>query len=225
MWQFRSNHFIGINIDLNYTQGRNPSDVVNDDPYYMAYNDKPFNSGLGLIYQYDTRDMPVNAWTGWFLEVNATLYNNALGGDNNYRMLSIDYRKYIPVKREGQTLTLYSKARFTNGDVPYGEMSQLGSPFDLRGYTWGQYRHENMFFIIPEYRHTFRKKDHSLSKHGAVAWVGTGTLGEKVSDFKSWLPNAGIGYRYEIQPRMNVRFDVGFGKESMGFYFNFNEAF
>ncbi len=225
LWQFSNNHFLGINIDINYTQGRNPSQVVANDPYYLKYNNKPFNSGLGLVYQYDSRDMPVNAWSGWFFELNATLYNEALGGNNNYQMLSLDYRKFIKIKRKGQTLALHSKARLTRGNVPYGEMSQLGSPFDLRGYTWGRYRHENMFFIIPEYRHTFRKRDQSLSKHGTVAWVGTGTLGEKVSDFKSWLPNAGIGYRYEIQPRMNVRFDVGIGKESMGFYFNFNEAF
>ena len=63
-----------------------------------------------------------------------------------------------------------------------------------------------------------------MSKHGAVAWVGVGSLGDAVKNYENWLPNAGIGYRFEAQPR-SVRFDIGFDKETMGFYFNFCEAF
>jgi len=224
MWQFKKNNFLGLNVDLNYTHGTEACKGVSEDEYYKEFNNKPFNSGLGLVYQFDSRDIPVNAWSGWFAEINATIYNTKLSGDNDYMLLSLDYRGYWQIKREGSILALQVKARLTTGDVPYGEMSQLGTPFDLRGYTWGHYRHESMFFILPEYRYTF-KKGKGLSKHGMVVWTGVGTLGEKVNEFKSWLPNAGIGYRYEVQPRMNVRFDIGIGKESVGFYFNFNEAF
>ena len=123
------------------------------------------------------------------------------------------------------SVAFQARGRFTTGDVPYGEMSQLGTPFDLRGYRWGQYRHESMLFFIGEYRHMFSKSDGSLSKSGFVGWVGTGTLDETVTEFDKWLPNFGLGYRFEVQPRMNLRVDFGFGKESTGFYFNFNEAF
>jgi len=34
-----------------------------------------------------------------------------------------------------------------------------------------------------------------------------------------------VGYRFEIQPRSNVRVDFGFGERSSGVYFNFTEAF
>ena len=64
-----------------------------------------------------------------------------------------------------------------------------------------------------------------MSKHGVVAWLGVGSIGTDPSEFKNWLPNAGLGYRFEVQPRMNVRVDIGFGREVAGFYFNFNEAF
>jgi hypothetical protein len=82
-----------------------------------------------------------------------------------------------------------------------------------------------MLFFIGEYRHTFLKKDQSLSKHGMVGWVATGSVGEDPSQFTKWLPNVGVGYRLEVQPRMNLRIDIGIGRESAGFYFNFNEAF
>ncbi len=129
------------------------------------------------------------------------------------------------IKRPGRTIAGQLKGRFGTGDVSYGEMSQPGTPFDLRGYTWGRYREESMIFAIGEYRHMFTKRNGDLSIHGIVGWIGVGTLGEKVKEFGDWLPSIGIGYRLEVQPRMNLRIDIGIGLESAGFYFNFNEAF
>ena len=65
----------------------------------------------------------------------------------------------------------------------------------------------------------------NISRHGAILWTGAGSVGTTAKDFQSWLPNFGIGYRLTVQPRMNLRLDYGFGRESSGFYFNFNEAF
>jgi len=225
LWQFRKHYFAGPLLDFNYTQGSEASLEVEEDPYYQEYNDKPFNSGLGLVLQYDSRDIPVNAWGGAFIELSAAFYGPYLGGDNTYQAVTVDLRKYWKIKREGQTIAGQLKGRFCTGDVPYGEMSQPGTPFDLRGYTWGRYRDESMVFAIAEYRLMFRKKDESVSPHGVVGWIGVGTLGETVQDFGEWLPSIGVGYRLEVQPRMNLRIDIGFGKETMGFYFNFNEAF
>ena len=82
-----------------------------------------------------------------------------------------------------------------------------------------------MWFALTEYRHMFYKANGELSKHGVVGWVGAGTIGQDVSSFEEYLPNFGLGYRLEVQPRMNLRLDFGFGAETFGFYFNFNEAF
>jgi hypothetical protein len=225
LYQFRKHHFIGPTIDINYTKGSEESAGVLADDGYQEFNNRPFNVGLGAVYQYDSRDIPVNAYKGWFLEVIFLVYGSFLGGDNNYQLLGIDYRKYWQIRKKGRTLAFQGRGRFTNGDVPYGEMSQLGTPFDLRGYRWGQYRHESMIYLLGEYRHMFNKRDGSVSKFGAVAWAGAGSLGETVGQLSNWLPNFGLGLRFEVQPRMNLRIDYGFGKETSGFYFNFNEAF
>ena len=225
LWQFKKNYFVGLNIDYNYTKGSEESDGVLEDPDYAYYNDRPLNSGLGLIFQYDSRDIPVNAWSGYLLNLSATMYSTGLGGDNDYQIYLLDFRKYIQIKRQGRTFALQAKTRLGYGDVPYGEMSQLGTPFDLRGYTWGRYRDNSMLFFLGEYRHMFMKKSGDLSPHGFVVWAGAGSVGKDFGDFANWLPNFGIGYRLEIQPRMNLRIDIGFGTETRGFYFNFNEAF
>jgi hypothetical protein len=225
LYQFKKNLFIGPVINLNYTKGEDACVAVENDPYYAKYNDKPFNSGLGAVFQYDSRDVPVNAWGGAFVELSATFFGSYLGGQNNYQVYEFDLRKYMQVKRPGRTVALQLKGRAGLNNVPYGEMSQPGTPFDLRGYTWGRYRHESMVIALAEYRHMFLKRSGEMSPHGIVLWVGAGTLGDNVTDFSHWLPNFGIGYRLQVQPRMNLRIDIGFGTESQGFYFNFNEAY
>jgi hypothetical protein len=225
LWQFRKSFFIGPIIHLNYTKGNDASTGVAADPYYIKYNDKPFNSGLGGVFQFDTRDVPVNAWGGAFVELSATFFGSYLGGQNNYQVYEFDLRKYFQIKRPARTLALQLRGRAGINDVPYGEMSQPGTPFDLRGYTWGRYRHESMLIALAEYRHMFLKKNGDVSNHGVVFWLGAGTLGDNITEITNWMPNIGVGYRFQVQPRMNLRIDIGFGTESRGFYFNFNEAY
>ncbi|AFD07012.1 BamA/TamA family outer membrane protein [Solitalea canadensis] len=225
LWQFKKTFFAGAVLDINYTKGKDPSPGVAADLTYQQFNDKPFNSGFGLLFQHDTRDVAVNAWKGIFLEAQLAFYGGFLGGDNNYQVYSFDARKYFSITKPGHTLAFQLRGRFAVGSVPYGEMSQLGTPFDLRGYLWGQYRDKSMLFGIAEYRHTFYKKDKKPSKYGVVGWLGTGSIGEDPTEFKNWLPNGGFGFRVEVQPRMNLRLDYGLGKGSSGFYFNFQEAF
>jgi outer membrane protein assembly factor BamA len=225
LWQFKKNWFIGGTLNINYTKGEDACIAVEADPAYAKYNDKPFNSGIGAVFQYDSRDVPVNAWSGSFIELTSTFFGPFLGGQNSYQIYDFDVRKYFKITRPGRTLAVQLRGRFGYNDVPYGEMSQLGTPFDLRGYTWGRYRDNSMLFGLAEYRHMFLKNSGEVSPHGMVTWVGAGSVGKKASDFTGWLPCFGIGYRLTVQPRMNLRIDYGFGTESQGFYFNFNEAF
>ncbi len=231
MWQFKKNFFAGAGFDINYTKGKDACMQVANDPTYSFYNDRPFNAGLIAIFQYDSRDVAVNAWKGMFLELDAAFYGGYLGGQNDYQVYTVDIRKYFRVAKPGQTITVQVKGRFGENEVPYGEMSQLGTPFDLRGYLWGQYRDKSMVFGIVEYRHKFYKSNGKPSMHGLVGWIAGGSIADIPGHMTDWLPNAGVGYRIEVQPRMNIRLDYGIGnlmpggKLSHGFYFNFNEAF
>lgn len=228
LFRIREYLYAGLNVDINYTSGSNAAVVVENDIYYQKYNDKPFNAGLGLILQYDSRDIPVNAWKGLLINFDYTVYGSYIGGDNDYSVLNMDLRHYINTGRKGSTFAMQVRGRFGFGDIPYGEMSQLGTPWDLRGYTWGRYRDESMVFFMAEYRLQFSKPNGTLRKSGMVAWVGGGSIfgvGNSEEQNNKILPNFGVGYRFEMQPRMNMRIDMGFGRETMGIYFNFNEAF
>lgn len=228
-FRLKENLYLGPSIDINYTKAHDYHLESGElkpafgDGYFS--NDHPFNVGVGAQFEYDSRDLPVNAWSGVYLKGAFNIYGENIGGQNNYQVYEFDYRQYQTIVKSGRVLAWQVRGRFALNDVPWAELSQLGTPFDLRGYTWGRYRDKTMLFGILEYRHTFYKQDNTPSKHGLVAWIGLGAIAPSIGHFDSWLPNAGVGYRFEVQPRMNLRIDYGVGKGTSGFYINFNESF
>ncbi len=225
LWQFKDDFFLGLSIDYNRTSASDVNPKMMADPSFVEFGPKNFNTGLGIIFRYDSRDIPVNAWSGTLVDLQGIAYTPVLGGNHSFTVIQLDIRKYLQILRPGSTLALQAKSRITQGDVPYSDLSFLGSPYDLRGYYLGHYRDHSMIFGLAEYRHQFLKRDGELSRHGVVGWLGTGSIGADLSGFRNWIPNAGFGYRFEVQPRMNVRAEIGFGKDSKGFYISFNEAF
>lgn len=228
LYQFKRNHFFGFELDANSTEGRDESVGVLQDSIYLEYNPQPRNLGLGVMYRYDDRDIPVDAYQGLYFDARIMIYSDDYGSDNNYSIYQLDLRKYFTIVCPGRTLAVRGWFRYADGDVPYGEMSDVGGSSELRGYRSGQYRDDHAVMFIAEYRHVFRKKDGWLGKHGLVGWVGNGTIfnsTDRKFSYSTWLPNGGVGYRFAVEPRINVRIDFGLGKESNGFYFNFNQAF
>lgn len=60
---------------------------------------KNFNSGLGFLLTYDSRDIPANAYKGVYLDFRGMMYSKAFGSDNNFYRLEMDYRQYKSVGR------------------------------------------------------------------------------------------------------------------------------
>jgi len=235
---FRISHsiMIGGALDFNATTASDVSPGMAAEPYYQQFGADNFNSGGGLVFQLDSRDIAANPWVGVYVNAQALTYGTALGGDNTYQIYDVDYRQYRGLSRPGKTLAWTLRTRVGHGEVPWAELSHIGTSNDLRGYRLGRYRHKAMLYGIVEYRHQFlnAKREGGMSRHGFVVWLGAGSVGEDLADLEQVLPNWGVGYRFEVQPRMSVRMDLGFGKEfySSGnsafepsVYFNFTEAF
>jgi hypothetical protein len=93
-------------------------------------------------------------------------------------------------------------------------------------YLGGQNNYQVYEFDFRKYQQIKRPgQTLAFQLHGFVLFAGAGSVGQDPSEFSNWLPCVGIGYRFQVQPRMNLRIDFGFGLESTGFYFNFNEAY
>ncbi|HUL04657.1 MAG TPA: BamA/TamA family outer membrane protein [Gemmatimonadales bacterium] len=225
LWHQNGHIFLGATMDMNLTHASNVNPTMAADPYYQQYGPEMDNVGFGFVVQYDSRDVAVNAWKGLYLGLTGTFYNRSLGGDNVYQIYLLDYRQYHQLGRKGRTLAWQMKARIGGHDVPWPELSMLGTGYDLRGYVEGRFRDRSTLLGLVEYRQMFVRSDNRLSRWGFVGWAGGGSLGTDLSQLTGFLPNAGLGLRFELQPRANVRADVGFGHNSNGVYFNFTEAF
>ena len=232
-----SNFFAGPQIDINYDHFTKPGKYLAEEPSYVAaggdsHGYKNFNSGLGFLLTYDSRDVPSNAYRGLYLDFRGVMYHKIFGSNNNFYRLELDYRQYKQVgNRKVLAWTAQSKNVFGN-DIPLTQYSLTGTPFDLRGYYMGQYRDKSSHVVLAEYRQMFNTDQDTWLKRiinhlGFVVWGGCGFMGPTPVRVEGVLPNYGVGLRIEIQPRMNVRLDLG--KNTVNnqtlFYFNMTEAF
>jgi outer membrane protein assembly factor BamA len=219
--------YIGIPFNFYKVNATELNPLMREDDFVLKDGTDIFHTGMGLGIKYDSRDIPENAWKGAYVGILYTIYGSYLGGQINYNVLNIDYRQYATLEREGSTIAWRLNARFSSKSTPWTDMSKIGGSARLRGYFESRYRDNEAMYTVIEYRRMFAKKNGELSKHGAVIWLGGGYVKSNNLniDGAHLLPNYGIGYRLELQTRMNLRLDFGFGKDAFGVYFGFQEAF
>ena len=232
-----SDFFAGPQIDINYDHFTNPAKGLIANQTYQeaggtANGYKNFNSGLGFLLTYDSRDVPANAYKGVYLDFRGMMYHKIFGSENNFYRLELDYRQYKEVgKRKVIAWTAQSKNVFGD-NIPLTQYTLTGTPFDLRGYYQGQYRDKSSHIVMAEYRQMLNTDRETWLKRilnhlGFAVWGGCGFMGPNPIKVEGVLPNYGIGLRIEVQPRMNVRLDLG--KNTVNnqtlFYFNMTEAF
>lgn len=231
VWEILPHLYTGALVDINYAKSKDMSAFMEQDAAILKYGKKYHNIGLGALFQYDTRDDVATPYHGMLLSATGTLYGKYFGGDFNYEMVEFEYRQFQQLFKRRSTLGWTAKSQIGFDNVPYTELPIFGSPFDLRGYLWGKYRDKSMAYGIVEYRHMFMSQEAFdrgafWSKFGAVAWVGTGTIGETPAKWNKWKFNYGVGLRIQLQPRKNFRLDIGREPgQKWGVYMNMTEAF
>ena len=174
----------------------------------------------GFSIAYDTRDFMLNAYRGWFIQLDQTFTPRFMGNDYCFSTTDLNICTYRKVWRGG-VLAGEWHSRFNYGNPAWCMMSEAGSNSRLRGYFEGRYRDKNIMEMQVELR------QHLWKRNGIAVWAGMGEVFPRFDAIR-WekaLPNAGIGYRWEFKPRVNVRVDCGFTRNGAGFMFNINEAF
>lgn len=179
--------------------------------------------GLGLHVIYDKRDNQFFPERGFCFEVKATSYPESLGNDNDYFQLKMDQRNFFSVGNE-RVIAIQSFLIFSDGDLPFQLLPQLGGVNLLRGYYQGRYRDNNLLAFQGEYRFPINKRF-----RGAI-FAGIGDVACKMDEFKMGdLKTAGgFGLRYAIneKEKINIRLDIGFNNNGgSGVYFCIGEAY
>ncbi|MGL4427635.1 MAG: BamA/TamA family outer membrane protein [Silvania sp.] len=214
------NLYLGAGWDVSTLQA--DVDDPRPDDTFTRYDagTSPLASGASISLHYDSRDVITRPQRGHFLKVEYTWFDPSVGSDSHFNATELQYDYYHSLN-EKAVLAFDLWGRFTRGDVPWDRLSMAGDDRRMRGYYQGRYRDNDVVSGQVEYRRKLNWR------HGYVLWLGAGALGHNIRalDDHPLLPTVGVGYRFEVKPAMNVRLDLGFGKESAGFYFQVAEAF
>lgn len=203
------------NVDFDWKVDPIPTgDILGQDGYD--------NLGLGLGLVYDTRHNVLNVRDGFLSEIGYLHYAPTWGSTNKLSTLFIDGRAFFKTSKRN-VLAFQGIGQFSNGDVPFNQLSMIGGEMMMRGYYLGKYRDNNMIGVQAEHRwlpFPFSKR------FGGTVFASAGSVSPQLQ-FDKFLWSAGGGLRFLIFPKRDVytRLDVGFNPDGYGFYFFIGEAF
>jgi len=210
-------------IGLGYMRNRMSTTFYLDDIIGVNPDSLKTVSGFGIPLSWDSRDNTFNPSSGLHINMKTLFYKKWVGSDLNYSSLNFDANYYWPINNHAvlaSRITVYTGL----GEVPFEGLRTVGRD-DIRGYSKGEYRGDQIYTIQTEYRHTF-------SNHfGFVAFLGFAAANNSLSeDTESWsglLPGLGAGIRYMAikDKKINLGIDAAVGKGDWGLYFRIGEAF
>lgn len=180
-------------------------------------------SGIGLTFDYDTRDNIFSTTKGMYLNAYSLSYFEGIGSDAEFTGLFLEY-SFFHTLNDKMILASKANAATLFGAVPFSEQNVMGfggTRFqDLRGYNKGQFRGDQMYMIQAELRWRFYKK------WGTNLYCGVGTAFSADQTIPT-LPAGGVGLRYLASKKynINVGIDYAWGKDDDGIYFLIGEAF
>ncbi len=177
---------------------------------------------FGAVITNDSRDNVINAYQGRLLEVSTYRYLRRLGSTFDFLSIQSLGQWYWQFKPK-QILAFQYRGIFQFGDVPFLDMAMAGNDDLLRGYPRNRFRDHHFLGGQAEYRFPIYKR------FGGVGFLGAGDVFSQLSDL-SWSHlkySVGCGLRFLVDPaeRLNVRFDVGWGRNSVAYYLMVTEAF
>lgn len=210
---------VGPRLSFEHTRGKK-FDATGDE--YIRFQKHSYTStGIGAIIEYDSRDFIPGPWRGFYVSLEGTLFPKALGTcEATLFRTTFTFDWYRRIWKDCiLAFDLYGE--FNSADTPWPMLARMGGSHRMRGYYEGRYTDNNMLTVQVELRQRIWRRI------GCTVWGGAGNVFPEFSRLK-WsqtLPNYGVGLRWELKKRVNVRVDYGFGRRTSGFLLSINEAF
>ena len=215
--EFLPHTYIGGLVSFEQTKG-----LKFTEPAYLRGEKLKYTAtGIGAILEYDSRDFIPNPFRGVYVSFQETLFPKGLGncGKTLWRT-TFTADAYQRVWKDG-VLAADLYAVFNTDGTPWPMLARMGGSQRMRGYYQGRYTDNDMITLQIELRQRIWRRI------GCAVWGGAGNVFPSLGEF-DWsqtLPNYGVGFRWELKKRVNVRLDYGFGKKTSGFLLSINEAF
>ena len=178
--------------------------------------------GFGVAGEFDSRDDVFYPHHGINGRIRTMSFIEALGSTTTYSRINIDCNKYFSLGENAVILGRIYGMVSVGDSVPFSGKNVVGRD-DLRGYTNGKHRANQVYNMQTEYRWSFYKR------WGMVAFAGIAVATDdlKGTTYSGILPMAGAGLRFMAIPKrkINIGVDVAIGKDDWGIYFRIGESF
>jgi len=185
----------------------------------------PFDQGLetrtvgfGLTTEHDSRDLPMNSYSGHLFQFSALFNDQAFGSDDSYQSYKIVYRSYhqlsLPV-----VLAWEVQACQRSGDAPLWDSCMI----KLRGFAATDYLGK------ASASGQFEARWRMSPKWGLVGFAGDGYSRDTFSQIRDreLIPSYGIGLRIMVlqAKRISLRLDYARSTDSEAIHLSVGEAF
>jgi hypothetical protein len=241
-WRIIRNFFagIGIHYDRQFKIYDNTADTAAVRSYHYNYSiQHNFNpvqytmSGFSINLIYDSRDNPINAYKGQFVNLNYRINNSIFGSTQNSSIFFIDYRAFLPVgdieHHNVFAFWIYANS-VASGNVPYLMLPAIG--YDQRqksgrGYAFGRFRGESMVYGETEYRFSISRRTGILGGVIFSNFVTTTNRNAGINLFEYIQPAYGAGLRLLLDKisRTRLQLDGAMGGGRPTIYFGIRETF
>lgn len=180
-------------------------------------------SGLGLVWNYDSRDMIFFPSEGYFIQAQAFYNRKELGSDFNFSRYELDAAAYFSTGANN-IFAFNLVNTYTFGNPPFQELAFLGGNKKMRGYFEGRLRDRHRWIVQAEYRRIVWK------------WIGFnvfGAAGSVLSNVDEYFDRSvhftyGAGLRFTLGKKDHVNLGLDFAGNEQGAFFPYltiGEAF
>ena len=212
--QVVNNLYLGIRLVYSHVNTTFESDLLPEETLNLF--------GFGLASEFDNRNSVFNPNKGMNSKIRTFSYLESMGSSDTYHRINLEYNNYFSLGEKATILARFYGAISVGDSIPFSGMNVVGRD-DLRGYTDGKYRANQVYDIQSEYRWNFYKK------WGMVAFAGIAVATDdfKGNNYSGILSSAGAGLRFMAIPsrRINIGVDAAIGKDDWGVYFRIGETF
>lgn len=175
-------------------------------------------NSVGLNLNYDTTKNKYNAENGMNVQLMWMDFPEWFDNASEFGSLNLQSNFYQRISHD-KVMAYRATGYYAYGDVPFVGQRFVGNN-DIRGYTTGQYRGDEIYATQAELRWNFH------SRWGGVFFGGLAMAKDK-GTWSDLLPGVGTGVRYQLlkEEGINAGLDYAVGNADWGIYFRMTEAF
>ncbi|MDG2527037.1 BamA/TamA family outer membrane protein [Stenotrophomonas sp. HITSZ_GD] len=208
--------FVGVSwiyMDLDVT-----FDSAGDRQFFSDRELAQKSSGLGLMFEYDTRDNPFTPSRGWTAVLDANFYREGFGGDVDFDSYRAHAFAYWPLSNQRFVVGARLDLRAVGGDVPFYRLPYV----DMRGIAAGRYQDRRAAMAESEWRWNL------TPRWAVLGFVGAGRAWGRKEDFgdATTAVAKGAGFRYLLARKLGLYggLDYAWGPDDHTFYIQMGSA-